>query len=151
MKPHNARGVSKLGVSVLAVSLLTLCGIAAAAGNSTEPVYNPSTEVRLSAVITGVRQVSEGSPMAGVHLTVQSKTGTADVYLAPSDFLKLLKTNFKVGAQVQVIGSQVQGAASEVILAREVTEGDISITLREFTGVPVWQHWGVVADVNVGG
>src|SRR5262249_38837765 len=111
---------------------------------------NPTTEVRVMAVITGVRQVPENGPMAGVHLTVQLKTGTADVYLGPSDFLKMLKTNFKVGAPVQVVGFRLQSGAAEMILAREVTDGDITLTLREVSGAPVWEHWGVVASVNVG-
>jgi hypothetical protein len=65
--------------------------------------------------------------------------------------MKIFKTNFKVGAGIQVIGSHVQGGATETILAREVTEGDTTLTLREFAGAPVWEHWGVAADVNVGG
>jgi hypothetical protein len=136
--------------TTLGVSLLALCGMAFAASNSAAPVYNPSTEVRMSAVITGVRQIPDG-PMAGVHLTVQAKTGTADVYLGPAEFLKIFKTNFPSGAPIQIIGSRVATASGEVILAREVTEGATSITLREFTGAPVWEHWGVVADTAVSG
>jgi hypothetical protein len=144
MKSSNAR----IG---LGVSLWALGGLVAAASLSPEPVYNPSAEVRMSAVITGVRQVPAGSPMAGVHLTVQAKTGTADVYLGPADFIKIFKTNFPAGAPVEIIGSRVTAAGGEVILAREVTEGPTSITLREFTGAPVWEHWGVVADRAVSG
>jgi len=105
----------------------------------------------MSAVITGVRQVPAGSPLAGVHLTVQVKTGVADVYLGPADFIKIFKTNFPAGAPIQIIGARVASAGGEVILAREVTEGPTSITLRELTGVPVWEHWGVVADSAVSG
>jgi len=128
-------------VRVLGVSLLALCGVAFGASNP-EPIYNPSTEARISAVITGVRQVPDG-PLAGVHLTVQSKTGTVDVYLGPTDFIRFFKTDFPAGAPVQVIGSRVPGGSGEVVLAREVTEGATTLTLREFTGVPIWRHWGV--------
>jgi hypothetical protein len=144
MKPSNAR-------ITLGVSLLALCGLAAAASITPEPVYNPSAEIRMSAVITGVHQVPAGSPMAGVHLTVQAKTGTADVYLGPAEFIKIFKTSFPAGAPIQIVGSRVAGAGGEVILAREVSEGATSITLRELTGVPVWEHWGVVADTAVSG
>lgn len=145
MKPSNTRSVSVLGVSLLALG-----GLVTAASISPEPIYNPSTETRISAVVTGVRHVADG-PLAGVHLTVQSKAGAADVYLAPADFLRIFKTDFPLGAPVQVIGSRVPSGGGEVVLAREVTEGLTTITLREFTGAPVWEHWGVVADSTVSG
>lgn len=144
MKSSSARSVPH---SVLGVSLLALCGMAFAASgfaaSNQEPVYNPSTEVRISAVITGVRQVPDG-PLAGVHLSVQPKSGgSTDVYLGPADFIRFFKTDFPTGAAVQVIGSRVTSGSGEVVLAREITEGATTLTLREFTGVPVWQHWGV--------
>ena len=141
MKTNITRRVS------LGVSLLALCGFAAAASlNGAEPVYNPSTEVHMAGVITAVRQ-APAAPMAGVHLTVQTKTnGTADVYLGPTDFLQIFKTNFVVGAPVQITGSRVPSGSGEVVLAREISEGATTITLREFTGAPVWQNWGVVAS-----
>jgi len=148
MKHSNVRGVSRLasglGAFVIAAALPLLAAdpVASKAGG---PIYNPSAEVRFSAVITGARQVAEG-PLPGVHLTAQSKTGVADVYLGPSDFLKIFKTSFPVGAPIQVIGSRVKIGDSETILAREVTEGETTLTLRDFGGAPVWEHWGVPAD-----
>jgi hypothetical protein len=141
---------SSIARTTLGVSLLALCGMAFAASNTAGPVYNPSTEVRMSGLITGVRQVPDG-PMPGVHLTVQSKTATADVYLGPAEFLKIFKVNFPSGAPIQLIGSRIPTASGEVVLAREFTEGATTITLREFTGTPVWEHWGVVADSAVTG
>jgi hypothetical protein len=137
MKPRKTR--IALGVSVLALSGL-------AASLTPEPVYNPSAEVRMSAVITAVRQVPQGSPLAGTHLTVQTKTATADVYLGPTNFIKFFKTEFPVGAAIQIVGARAD--AGDVILAREVTEGATSIMLRDFTGAPVWQHWGVAAAAS---
>lgn len=138
MKLSIARSVS--------MCLLAACAILAAA-KAAEPVYNPSAEVRMAAVITGVRQVPEGSPMAGVHLTMQSKTGSVDVYLGPPAFLKIFRTEFPAGTRIEVVGAR----AGEVILAREVTIGATSITLRDETGAPVWEHWGVSADRAVTG
>jgi hypothetical protein len=86
--------------------------------------------------------------MAGVHLTVQPKNSAAtDVYLGPTAFIKIFKTNFPTGAPVQVIGAK----AGDVILAREVTEGATSITLRDADGSPVWENWGVSAPTSVTG
>jgi len=140
MKHLNARSVSAL-VAGLGLIVVT----AAAAPNAGGPLYNPSTEVHFSAVITGVRQVPDGV-LPGVHLTAQAKTGVVDVYLGPADFLKIFKTNFPVGASIQVIGSRVSVGASDTLLAREVTEGSTTITLRDFGGAPEWEHWGAAVD-----
>lgn len=140
MKTNIARGVS--------VCLLAFAGVAVTVAKSPDPVYNPSAEVRISAVITGVRQVPEGNPLAGLHVTVQPKNASpVDVYMGPTAFLKIFKTAFPVGAAIQVIGAR----SGDGILAREVTEGATSITLRELTGVPVWEHWGVIADGGASG
>jgi len=136
---------SGLGAFVIATALPMLAADPVAS-KANGPMYNPSAEVRFSAVITGARQVPEGNPLPGVHLTAQSKTGVTDLYLGPSDFLKIFKTNFPIGAPIQVIGSRVKMGDSETILAREVTEGDTTLTLRDFGGAPVWEHWGVAAD-----
>jgi len=148
MKHSNVRGVFTLGAFVIAAALPVMAAdpVAFNAGGS---MYNPSAEVRISAVITGVRRVPEGNPLPGVHVTAQSKTGVADVYLGPSDFLKIFKTNFPVGAPIQVIGSRIKMGDADTILAREVTEGDTTLTLRDFGGAPVWEHWGVPADRSV--
>jgi hypothetical protein len=148
MKHSNVRGVFTLGAFVIAAAL-PMIAADPAAPNSSGPLYNPSAEVRFSAVITGARQVPEGNPLPGLHVTAQSKAGVTDVYLGPSDFLRIFKTNFPVGAPIQVIGSRVKMGDSESILAREVTEGDTTLTLRDFGGAPVWEHWGVPADRSV--
>jgi hypothetical protein len=145
MKYLTARSVSAFSAFVLAAALPVMAAppsVSAAAA----PAYNASLESHFTGVITGVRGVADG-PFAGVHLTVQnkSKNETADVFLAPSAFLKIFRTNFPVGAAIQVTGSPVKMGEAQTVLAREVTEGDTSITLRDFGGEPVWEHWGAPA------
>lgn len=136
--------VTGLGAVVLAAAL-PVWAEPSTPSTAAAPVYNPSAEVRFSAVITGVRQVTEG-PLTGTHVTAQSKAGVADVYLGPSDFLKIFKTNFPVGAGIQVIGARATVGDGQTIMAREVTEGDTTLTLRDFGGAPVWEHWGAAVD-----
>ena len=79
-------------------------------------------------------------------MTVQSKTGTVDVYLAPPDFLKFLKAGYKVGEQIEVIGSKVKSDNADVVLTRQVDDGFALITLRDPDGSADWKNWGKELD-----
>lgn len=109
---------------------------------TSEPVYNPATVVNVDGVITAAHQVSTGA-MQGMHLTVKAKSGTLDVYLGPTDFMRIFKTNFPVGAEIEVVGSKVAG---DTILSRDIEIGQATINLRDANGVPNWETWGVEVD-----
>ncbi len=136
--------IKALSVSAFALAMLANMSASNSAGSKTnEPAYNPATMVEMQGTITAVRQVPAGGALEGVHLTLKSKTSTVDVYLAPADFLKIFKTNFAVGYDVRVLGSKVSFGNTDVILANEVNIGVTSIILRDGSGAPVWQNWGV--------
>lgn len=135
----------------LGVCVFMLGATAFAASNqpvkpAAEPAYNPATVVDIDGIITGVRQVPAGSALVGMHLTVKTKSAAMDVYLAPSDFMRIFRTNFPVGAEVEVIGSKVKSATGDVILTRDVAIGQATINLRDASGAENWKNWGVEAD-----
>jgi hypothetical protein len=133
-----------LSVSAFALAMFAPMFASSLSGaKANEPAFNPATMVELQGTITAVRQVPAGSPLEGLHLTVKSKASTVDVYLAPNDFLKIFKTNFPVGGNVRVVGSKVNFANADVILSNEVDIGITEIILRDGSGAPVWQNWGV--------
>jgi|HubBroStandDraft_1064217.scaffolds.fasta_scaffold591761_1 hypothetical protein len=126
-----AIGVFALGASAFAAS---------------DPAYNASSVVDVDGVITAARAEPAGSALEGTHLTVKTKTATIDVYLGPTEFLRIFKTNFPVGNEVEVVGSKVKFENNDVILAREVSVGSATITLRDAHGAPDWKNWGVEID-----
>ncbi|MEQ1883966.1 MAG: hypothetical protein ABL967_02825 [Bryobacteraceae bacterium] len=129
-----ARSVSALAILTLTLSAATLA--------ATEPAYNPSTVTSVSGVIAAISDISSGQGMDGMHVTLRTKTGTVEVYLAPRDFLNFLRVNIAVGDELDVIGSQVSSGAGSTILARVVSDGRTSIELRDALGAEVWKHWG---------
>lgn len=135
--------VSTLALVVTASQAFATNTVSTAANN---PDYNPATVVDVLGTVTGVRQVSSGSPLAGLHLTVKSKTGTFDVYVGPSDFLKFLKASYSVGEQIEVIGSKVKVENADVILTQQVDDGYATVTMRDANGVAEWQNWGKEID-----
>lgn len=128
-------------VFTVAVSALAF----AAAAIASEPTYNPANSAVVSGAITAVSEVPAGQPLEGVHVTVQTKTGNVQVYLAPRNFLSFLKTNFAVGDYIEVTGSHVRSGDTDVVLAREFNAGHVSVVLRDPLGAEVWKNWGSTA------
>ena len=129
---------------VLLLALLFVPVFAKDAGPG--PAFNPATMVNATFTVAAVRIVPAGNPMAGVHLTVKSVTDTLDAYIAPAEFLKLLRSSYASGDKVHLIGSKVKFGDGEVLLTSEITKKDETITLREDDGAPVWENWGRPID-----
>jgi hypothetical protein len=55
--------------------------------------------------------------------------------------LKEIEVSFSKGDQVNVVGAQAPNSTGEEILAREITVGSNTFTLRDDKGVPVWSGW----------
>jgi len=134
-----------LSVSTLALAAVMFSNSAKAA---TAPVYNPATAVTVSGVIAAVSNVPSGQALDGVHVMVKSNNGNFDVYLGPQNFMSFLKMRFAVGDGIDVAGSRVKAGNAEVILARQVSDGSATITLRDSSGAEVWKNWGVVVSVK---
>ncbi len=105
----------------------------------TGPKYDPANEVKIKGVVDEIREVP--GQWEGTHLVVKTSTGTVIVHVGPSDFLKEMDMTFKVGDQVEVVGSKAPNATEEEILAREVVVGNNSMTLRDAKGIPIWAGW----------
>jgi hypothetical protein len=105
----------------------------------TGPKYDAANEVKIKGVIEEIREVP--GAFEGTHLVVKTDSGTVLVHVAPGAFLKEMDTSFAKGDQVQVVGSKAPNAQEEEILAREITVGTNTVTLRDEKGVPVWAGW----------
>ena len=77
----------------------------------------------------------------GVHLVVKCDDKTVLVQVAPSDFLKEIDTTFNKGDTVTVVGAKEVGSGEEQIMAREITDGKNTATLRDDKGIPIWAGW----------
>lgn len=101
-----------------------------------------AASVDVRGTVSEVHVVPAGSPLVGVHVTLKTKAGEAlDVYLAPRDFLNMLKMTVAVGDEIRAIGSRT----GNTILTKEFFKKGTSIVLRDDNGAPVWENWGVEA------
>jgi hypothetical protein len=129
---------SKAAVSIAVLALASSLGWAQTA-SKTGPKYDLSNEVKVKGVIEDIRDVP--GTMQGTQLSVKTDTKTVQVYVGPGDFLKEIEVSFNKGDQIDVMGCKAPNAADEIILAREITVGSNTFTLRDDKGVPVWSGW----------
>jgi hypothetical protein len=116
------------------------CSAASNQKNSnTGPKYDAANQVKIKGVIQDVKDTP--GELAGTHITVKTDTGTVVVYVGPADFLADIDTSFKAGDQVEVVGAKNTGPEGEEVLAKEITVGSNTTTLRDENGVPVWSGW----------
>ncbi len=125
----------KVIVAMLLVGLTTT--VMAQKAASAPPKYDLATEATLKGSIEEIKELtSEKGP--SLHLMVRSGTEVIEVYLCPNAFLKEMEFNFTKGDQITVIGSKVKVDDTEVMLAKEVTRGNDTLTLRDKKGNPAW-------------
>jgi len=134
----SARWLKALAAVVVVLSAATLAALSQKIAN-TGPKYDTANEVKVKGVVDDVRQVPDD--YEGTVLVVKTDTGQVLVHVAPADFLKDMDTSFKKGDEVQVTGAKAPNAPETEILAREITVGTNTTTLRDDKGVPVWAGW----------
>lgn len=100
------------------------------------PKYDVASETVIKGTIDELKPV-EGNA-GDVHLMVKSGDTVYEVCLCPQKFLNELEVQFKKGDAVQVTGSKVKDGEKDLLLAREVVNGDNTLTLRDKKGNPVW-------------
>ena len=124
---------------ITAVTGLLLCVAWAQTASKTGPKYDVKNEVKIKGVVEEVRQVP--GQFEGTHLVVKTETKTVLVHVAPTNFLKDIDTAFNKGDQVEVLGCKAPDSSEEEILAREITVGQNTTTLRDDKGIPIWAGW----------
>jgi len=137
----------KLSSSILCTAALMLATpiFAAQKPANTGPKYDLANEVTVKGSVEDLPQLP--TEVGIVHLMVKTDQGNVLVYVAPADFLKEIDTSFNKGDLIEVKGAKTPNPLQEEVLAREITVGTNTTTLRDDKGIPVWAGWSP-AKVN---
>jgi hypothetical protein len=123
----------------MGLACLLVSGSLMLAQNRPRLRFDPASETTLSGMVSGVAEVKHGRA-AGIHFTLTTDSETVEVRAGPKRFLE--RNNFTIADdnQVTVNGwtSSVDGKTT--IIAREIRNGDKTITLRNEKGVPAWSQ-----------
>ena len=100
------------------------------------PEYDPKAEVTIEGVVEDFHESQMRGDHPGLHLIVKTETETVEVHACPVRFMNELEFAIEKGDTVKVVGSRPD--PDGVVVAREVTKGQTSLTLREKSGAPIW-------------
>jgi hypothetical protein len=99
------------------------------------PEYDVTTEVTVRGTVTEIHESKVATDHPGLHLMLQTEKDTFEIHACPVRFLSELEFTIEVGDTLSIVGSKRKGA---VIVAREITKGQLSLMLRDKKGVPNW-------------
>jgi hypothetical protein len=122
--------------------------LAQAQGRGSGPRYDPATEATLTGTVESLDQITGPGGrrgrrgLGGTHLTFKTSTETLEVHLGPTAFLNEKTVAIAKGDTLVITGSRVTVDGDRVFIAKEVTKGDSTWTLRDAAGLPLWRGGG---------
>ncbi|MBZ5508858.1 MAG: hypothetical protein LAO78_25640 [Acidobacteriia bacterium] len=121
------------------LALMATVALAQNQGKGQGPMsrYDPSTEATITGTIEEI-QTLDTMCHSGTHLTVKTDKGNTEVALGPTKFLADQKFELKKGDQVQIVGAKANTRRGEMFMARQITSGGKTVTLRDDKGMPSW-------------
>lgn len=133
--------------AVLAVPLGAQAAPESRVGRGFGPAYDVAHETILSGTIQDVVTRHEiGSP-AGMHLLVASPQGIVDTHVGPY-LSKEMKEALRSGTPVQIAGATLTLHGKEYFLARQLTVGGRTVTIRSTRGFLVQPHGNRTARIT---
>lgn len=124
---------------VLLLALVTAVATAQPQGKGQGPMfrYDASTEATITGTIEEI-QTLDSMCQSGTHITIKTDKGNTEVALGPSKFLADQKLELKKGDQVEVVGAKANTRRGEMFVARQISSGGKTVTLRDDKGTPTW-------------
>ncbi len=96
--------------------------------------YNPATE----ATVQGSVQEVVSTGRQGIHVLLKTGTETLEVHVGPASYLTQRQFTLAKGDAIEVTGSRMKFGETEALIARQVRKGDLTLTLRDARGIPLW-------------
>ena len=100
--------------------------------------YRPATEVTISGTVEKVMGCVGRSSSADLSLWLRVEDRWFEVHLGPRSFLVDAGLVPARGDVIEVRGSALEFSGTDVVSAREMTRGGLTVTLRDLAGTPRW-------------
>ena len=125
--------------AILSVPLQAQPAVQSHPGHGFGPVYDAGHETTLEGTIQRVVTKRVAGTPAGMHLMVVAPQGLVDTHLG-SFLSKETTKSLQAGMPVHIVGAMSVVRGKSYLLARQVTVGDRTFTVRSTHGVVVPEH-----------
>jgi len=124
---------------IMGIGLVLLVVLLFTSPRHRAPAYSAWNEVTVQGTVEDVQEFyCPISGDQGTHLLVKTESGSVQVHLAPTRFLRDKNLRFSKGDLIQVVGSRIKYQGHEALIARTVVRGTQTMAFREQNGRPVW-------------
>ena len=120
------------------LKLAAVTFLAASAFAQAPPKYDPATEGKFKGIVQELKFVPPSGAKPIAYLVMKSGTDAVQIFLCPKKFLDDMGVVFKADDEIEVVGSKIKQDGADITLAREVTKGGDTLTLRFKDGKPAW-------------
>jgi hypothetical protein len=128
-------------IAMTAIATTTYAQRCVCCGESGPVNYNATAETTLTGTIDDISTMGAGGgAMAGVHLMVNTPSGLTEVRVGPTWYVSSKNMAFAKGDALTIVGSHATVAGKSVVIAREITKGSQTLTLRDAKGFPLWSR-----------
>jgi hypothetical protein len=110
------------------------------------PMYGTRTVVRVTGTVEAVNTATGPDDAyccgveGGTHVTLKTTTESIEAHLGPTAWLREQGVKLTAGDVVEIAGWRVTMRGTPVLLAREITKGATTWTLRPGGGQRAWGH-----------
>jgi hypothetical protein len=127
------------GVLALLVVVAAPALIAQGAEKGT-PGYDPAKEITVEGTVQALDTIDCPKGQKGLYLKFQTQAGSVDVHVGPISWLESLDFEIEKGQTLEITGAMGPCGGKEVLKPRMITRGNVTITLRDTTGDPLWSR-----------
>ena len=111
-------------------------------GSKYNNIYDVNTVETISGKVIKIDKIyPDKNTSYGVHMVLSTSSGDVSVHLGPGWYIENQDVQINTDDNVTVTGSRVAYEGNQVIIAKEVTKGDLVLKLRDDSGYPLWSGW----------
>ncbi len=123
------------------LSIVALLGATVLSAGPGRRAFDPSSAITVEGKVTAVQSRRSRSGY-GIHLMLASADKTYDIHVGPAWYLNRKKIAYRKGDALTVNGFRIGAPDSLNVVARTITKGTATVTLRDETGRPMWAGSG---------
>ena len=140
-------------LATLGATALVIAGIGSAGLAQSPPapqgsrMYDVKTETTITGTVESVENITGAGGrgrrgMGGTHLVMRTDKGAVAVHVGPTAYLAEKGMTLATGDRLEILGSRVSVDNESFLIAKQITKGDNTWTLRDASGRPAWSGRG---------